>query len=72
MPNYPPLARFVYLFTIAYSMGEGPVAFQYSAEVFPNIQREQGMAWAVCVNNTFGKRYTILARNGTHTDNRHL
>lgn len=36
-------------------MGEGPVAFQYSAEVFPNIQREQGMAWAVAVNNTFGK-----------------
>ena len=24
-------------------MGEGPVAFQYSAEVFPTIQREQGM-----------------------------
>ena len=34
-------------------MGEGPVAFQYSAEVFPTIQREQGMAWAVCINNTF-------------------
>lgn len=48
------LPRFVYLFTIAYSMGEGPVAFQYSAEVFPTIQREQGMAWAVCINNTFG------------------
>jgi len=30
------------------------VAFQYSAEVFPTIQREQGMAWAVCINNTFG------------------
>jgi len=47
-------ARFVYLFTISYSLGEGPVAFQYSAEVFPTIQREQGMAWAVCINNTFG------------------
>jgi len=45
--------RFVYLFTICYSLGEGPVAFQYSAEVFPTIQREQGMAWAVCINNTF-------------------
>ncbi|KAL8979680.1 MAG: hypothetical protein Q9177_006077 [Variospora cf. flavescens] len=44
---------FVYLFTMAYSLGEGPVAFQYSAEVFPTIQREQGMAWAVCINNTF-------------------
>jgi len=28
---------FVYLFAIAYSLGEGPVAFQYSAEVFPII-----------------------------------
>jgi len=48
-----PVVLFVYLFTIAYSTGEGPVAFQYSAEVFPTIQREQGMAWAVCINNTF-------------------
>jgi len=40
-----------------YSLGEGPVAFQYSAEVFPTIQREQGMAWAVCINNTFGMYY---------------
>jgi hypothetical protein len=43
-----------------YSLGEGPVAFQYSAEVFPTIQREQGMAWAVCINNTFGE---FLFRN---------
>jgi hypothetical protein len=50
-----PVILFVYLFTICYSLGEGPVAFQYSAEVFPTIQREQGMAWAVCINNTFGK-----------------
>jgi hypothetical protein len=49
-------ASFIYLFTICYSLGEGPVAFQYSAEVFPTIQREQGMAWAVCINNTFGKQ----------------
>nr|POF14354.1 polyol transporter 5 [Quercus suber] len=48
-----PIVLFIYLFTIAYSLGEGPVAFQYSAEVFPTIQREQGMAWAVCINNTF-------------------
>jgi MFS family permease len=50
-----PVVLFVYLFTIAYSLGEGPVAFQYSAEVFPTIQREQGMAWVVCINNTFGE-----------------
>ncbi|KAJ4322469.1 hypothetical protein N0V84_004825 [Fusarium piperis] len=48
-----PVVLFVYLFTIMYCLGEGPVAFQYSAEVFPTIQREQGMAWAVCINNTF-------------------
>lgn len=48
-----PIVLFIYLFTIMYSLGEGPVAFQYSAEVFPTIQREQGMAWAVCINNTF-------------------
>ncbi|CBF71493.1 hypothetical protein AN6804.2 [Aspergillus nidulans FGSC A4] len=48
-----PVVLFVYLFTIMYSLGEGPVAFQYSAEVFPTVQREQGMAWAVCINNTF-------------------
>ncbi len=48
-----PVVLFVYLFTICYSLGEGPVAFQYSAEVFPTVQREQGMAWAVCINNTF-------------------
>ena len=34
-----PVVLFIYLFTIAYSLGEGPVAFQYSAEVFPTIQR---------------------------------
>jgi len=48
-----PVVLFVYLFTICYCLGEGPVAFQYSAEVFPTIQREQGMAWAVAINNTF-------------------
>ncbi|KAL2867758.1 uncharacterized protein BJX67DRAFT_77210 [Aspergillus lucknowensis] len=48
-----PVVLFIYLFTICYSLGEGPVAFQYSSEVFPTIQREQGMAWAVAINNTF-------------------
>ncbi|BEI86646.1 hypothetical protein CcaverHIS002_0609330 [Cutaneotrichosporon cavernicola] len=47
------IAFWIYLFTAFYSVGEGPVAFMYSAEVFPNIHREQGMAWAVCVNNFF-------------------
>lgn len=61
------LQRFVYLFTIAYSLGEGPVAFQYSAEVFPTIHREAGMAWAVCINNTFGAYPHIITRQESCT-----
>lgn len=34
-----PVVLFVYLFTICYSLGEGPVAFQYSAEVRVSIGR---------------------------------
>ncbi len=49
-----------------YSLGEGPVAFQYSAEVFPTIQREQGMAWVVCINNTFGKPVHRFSPNEPH------
>ncbi|KAM0748331.1 hypothetical protein T439DRAFT_358883 [Meredithblackwellia eburnea MCA 4105] len=41
------VALFIYLFAAFYSVGEGPVPFAYSAEVFPLAQREQGMAWAV-------------------------
>lgn len=58
-----PVVLFVYLFTICYSLGEGPVAFQYSAEVFPTIQREQGMAWAVFINNFFGMCLSAPADN---------
>ncbi|KAL8696592.1 MAG: hypothetical protein Q9224_002714 [Gallowayella concinna] len=62
-----PVVLFIYLFTIFYSLGEGPVAFQYSAEVFPTIQREQGMAWAVCINNTFGEHSQCQStRNPTY------
>lgn len=43
------------------------MAFQYSAEVFPTIQREQGMAWAVCINNTFGEHSHVrISRNLTN------
>lgn len=48
------VALFVYLFTIAYSLGEGPVPFMYCAEIFPLAQREQGMAWCVAFNNFWG------------------
>ena len=40
---------FVLLFTLAYSAGEGPVAFTLSAEVFPLLNREVGMSFAVSV-----------------------
>jgi len=43
------IAFFIYLFAAFYSVGEGPVPFMYSAEVFPLAQREQGMAWSVAV-----------------------
>ncbi|ORY23921.1 and other transporter-domain-containing protein [Naematelia encephala] len=43
----PLIAVFIYLFAIAYSVGEGPVPFAYSAEVFPITHREVGMGWAV-------------------------
>ena len=41
------VALFVYIFTMFYSPGEGPVPFTYSAEVFPLSHREVGMGWAV-------------------------
>lgn len=47
------VAMFVYVFTMFYSVGEGPVCFLYGAEVFPTVQREQGMAFAVFINMLF-------------------
>ena len=38
---------FIVLFTAAYSVGEGPVAFTLSSEVFPLVNREVGMSFAV-------------------------
>lgn len=52
------VAFFIYLFDIAYSPGEGPVPFTYSAEVFPLSHREIGMSWAVATNNFWA---TILS-----------
>ena len=46
---YAAIALFIYLFAAFYSVGEGPVPFAYSAEVFPLSHREQGMGWAVTV-----------------------
>lgn len=45
----PLIAVFIYIFAAFYSVGEGPVPFTYSAEVFPLTHREVGMGWAVTV-----------------------
>ncbi|KAI9898854.1 hypothetical protein N3K66_005315 [Trichothecium roseum] len=45
------VSTFIYIFAAFYSTGEGPVAFMYSAEVFPLSHREIGMAWAVATSN---------------------
>ncbi|KAI1791312.1 MFS sugar transporter [Ganoderma leucocontextum] len=39
----------IYLFTMAYSPGEGPVPFTYSAEAFPLYVRDTGMSYATSV-----------------------
>ncbi|KAF6836721.1 hexose transporter [Colletotrichum plurivorum] len=41
------VSLFVYLFDAFYSVGEGPVPFTYSAEVYPLSHREMGMGFAV-------------------------
>jgi sugar porter (SP) family MFS transporter len=53
------VATFIYIFAAFYSPGEGPVPFQYSAEVFPLSHREVGMAWAVATNNFWASVLSI-------------
>ncbi|KAI0737526.1 hypothetical protein C8Q80DRAFT_1115079 [Daedaleopsis nitida] len=43
------IALGIYLFTMAYSPGEGPVPFTYSAEAFPLYIRDTGMSYATAV-----------------------
>ncbi|KAF9467283.1 hypothetical protein BDZ94DRAFT_1156013 [Collybia nuda] len=43
------IALGIYLFGIAYSPGEGPVPFTYSAEAFPLYIRDIGMSFATAV-----------------------
>ncbi|ETI25563.1 hypothetical protein G647_02337 [Cladophialophora carrionii CBS 160.54] len=62
---------FVLLFTLAYSAGEGPVAFIISSEVFPLVNREVGMSFAVFWNllgaGILALTAPILAYALTHT-----
>ena len=41
---------FVYVYIIFYSIGEGPIPFMYSAELFPLAHRELGQAFGVSLN----------------------
>ncbi|GFZ45708.1 hypothetical protein JCM24511_03437 [Saitozyma sp. JCM 24511] len=43
----------IYLYAMAYSPGEGPVPFTYSAEVYPLYIRELGMSLATATTWTF-------------------
>jgi len=43
--QFRPDFRFIYIYTIFYSVGEGPIVFTYSAEVFPLAHRELGQAF---------------------------
>jgi hypothetical protein len=40
------IAFFIFVFIFFYSWGQGPVAFAYSSEIFPLLNREQGMSFA--------------------------
>jgi len=57
------MCSFIYLFAAFYSVGEGPVPFMYSAEVFPLAQREQGMAWSVAVCLGFSSILSLTVRS---------
>lgn len=43
------VTTFLILYVLAYSPGGGVVPFLYSAEIFPQVLREVGMAWASSV-----------------------
>ncbi|CAK5278309.1 unnamed protein product, partial [Mycena citricolor] len=42
----PLIALFIYIFTIFYNSGGGPVPSTYAAEAFPLTHREMGMSWS--------------------------
>jgi MFS family permease len=44
------IAFFIFLFFFFYSWSGGPVPFAYSSEVFPLLNREVGMSFAVFCN----------------------
>lgn len=49
-PRFGATVFWLYFFIFFYSWGQGPVPFAYSSEVFPLINREAGMSFAVFIN----------------------
>ena len=43
------VATFLIIYTLAYSPGGGVIPFLYSSEIFPQVLREVGMAWASAI-----------------------
>ena len=54
------VTTFFVLFIIAYSLGEGPVPWTYSAEAFPISHRELGMSLAVFVGPHVKRQLRML------------
>ncbi|KAF2187274.1 MFS general substrate transporter [Zopfia rhizophila CBS 207.26] len=50
IPRQAVVTLWIFCFFFFYSVGQGPVPFAYSSEVFPLLNREQGMSFAVFVN----------------------
>ncbi|KAI1783044.1 hypothetical protein LXA43DRAFT_977304 [Ganoderma leucocontextum] len=61
------IALGIYLFTAAYSPGEGPVPFTYSAEAFPLYVRDVGMSMATALLCNFMIALTVPALLGAWT-----
>lgn len=58
---------FVLLFMVAYSPGEGPVAFTVSSEVFPLVNREVGMSFAVSATTLSLRAFSYLVSDWTRS-----
>lgn len=57
------IALGIYLHCCAYSPGEGPVPFTYSAEAFPLYVRDVGMSYATAVTWLFNFIVYVGVRN---------
>jgi hypothetical protein len=55
---------FIYLFAAFYSPEDGPVPFNYSAEVFPLPHREVGMGWAAILSISFPRILATFTPTG--------